>query len=71
MQGKYILGGREKRNKKEWELINLTGSVGCYEASIYNLECNYFNWITFYDYSKKEIFRKLQNEYNCKVARGF
>ena len=59
------------KNKREFELIALRGSRGCYEASMYHLKYDYFKRVKFYDYSIKEIYYKLRHEYNCMVVRGF
>ena len=59
------------KNKREFELIALRGSRGCYEVSMYHLKHDYFKRVTFYDYSIKEIYYELRYEYNCMVARGF
>lgn len=55
--------------KKDFELCYLSGGSGCYRAKLYNTSNGYYKTVRFLWYSKREIFRKLRNEYGCIVSR--
>lgn len=55
---------------KKFELIRLRGTVGNYVASVYNRNGGYFKEYRFLWYSKKDVIRKLRNEYGVICPRG-
>lgn len=55
--------------RKQYELIALHGCPGNYTAVLYNRLGMYYKEVRFMWYSKKEIFYKLRNEYDCMVSR--
>lgn len=57
--------------KKVFELVSLRGCPGHYEAALYHAESHYFHYINFLFTSKREIFKKLRNEYSCSIPRNF
>lgn len=55
---------------KKFELCSMRGCPGNYTAVLYNRVGGYYEEKRFLFYSKKEIFYKLRNEYNCTIAKG-
>ena len=55
--------------EKHFELIRLYNSNGATVAVCYNRLYGYFKEYTFLWYSKKEIIRKLRQEYGVIVRR--
>lgn len=55
--------------EKIYEFRELIGTPGCYKAVIYNRLGGYYKEIEFLNYSKKEIYKKLRNDYHCIIRR--